>query len=42
MLKAKALIHAMLMATQGEFDPNQSYIQATEAEVVDSYKKVWT
>ncbi|MEA5624549.1 aminodeoxychorismate synthase component I [Nostoc sp. UHCC 0251] len=42
MLKAKALIHAMLMATQGEFDPNQYYIQGTEAEVVDSFKKVWT
>lgn len=42
MLKAKALIHAMLMATQGEFDPNKYYIQGTEAEVVDSSKKMWT
>ena len=42
MLKAKALIHAMLMATKGEFDPDQSYIQGTETEVIDSSKKVWT
>ncbi|MBO3460249.1 aminodeoxychorismate synthase component I [Aetokthonos hydrillicola Thurmond2011] len=40
MLKAKALIHAMLMTTQGEFDPSQNYIQGTEVEVVDSSEKV--
>lgn len=40
MLKAKALIYAMMIATHGAFDPNQYYIQGIETEVFDSYKKL--
>lgn len=40
MLKAKALIHAMMIATHGAVDPNQYYIQGIETEVSDSYQKV--
>ncbi|MBD2420563.1 aminodeoxychorismate synthase component I [Anabaena cylindrica FACHB-243] len=40
MLKAKALLQAMAIATHGAFDPDQYYIQETETEVLDSYEKV--
>jgi para-aminobenzoate synthetase len=40
LLKAKALIHAMMMATHGTFDPDQYDIQGIEIEVFDSYTKV--
>jgi para-aminobenzoate synthetase len=43
MLKAKALIHAMMITTQGAFDPDQYHIQGIEAiekAAFDSYKKV--
>ncbi|WP_445633166.1 aminodeoxychorismate synthase component I [Nostoc sp. DSM 114161] len=40
MLKAKALIHAMAIATHGAFDPNQSYIQGIETEVSHHHQKV--
>ena len=40
MLKAKALIHAMMIATHGAVDPNQYHIQGIETEVSDSYQKV--
>ena len=40
MLKAKALIHAMTIATHGAFDPNQYYIQGIETEAFDSYNKL--
>lgn len=39
MLKAKALIHAMLITTHGVFDFDQYYIQGIETEVFDSYEK---
>lgn len=40
LLKAKALIHAMMITTHGAFDPDQYYIQGIETEVFDSYEKV--
>ncbi|MEC4816109.1 MAG: aminodeoxychorismate synthase component I [Scytonema sp. PMC 1069.18] len=40
LLKAKALIHAIAIATHGTFDPNQYYIQGIETEVFDRYEKV--
>jgi para-aminobenzoate synthetase len=40
MLKAKALIHAMMLTTHGTLDPNQYYIQGIETEAFDSSKKV--
>ncbi|MCV3214788.1 aminodeoxychorismate synthase component I [Plectonema radiosum NIES-515] len=40
MLKAKALIHAMMITTHGAFDPNQYYIQGIETEAFDSYNKL--
>jgi para-aminobenzoate synthetase len=40
LLKAKALIHAMMIATSGGFDPDQCYIRGVEAASFDSYKKV--
>ncbi len=40
LLKAKALIHAMTIATHGAVDPDQYYIQGIETAAFDSYKKV--
>jgi para-aminobenzoate synthetase len=40
LLKAKALIHAMMITTHGAFDPDQYYIQGIETEVFDKYEKV--
>ncbi|MDF5719267.1 MAG: aminodeoxychorismate synthase component I [Rhizonema sp. PD37] len=40
LLKAKALIHAMMLTTHGAFAPDQYYIQEIETEVFDSYEKV--
>ncbi|WP_414516569.1 aminodeoxychorismate synthase component I [Nostoc sp. PCC 9305] len=40
LLKAKALIHAMILTTHGAFDANQYHIQGIETEVSDSYQKV--
>jgi para-aminobenzoate synthetase len=40
LLKAKALIHAMMITTHGAFDPDQYYIQGIEIEVFDSYEKM--
>ncbi|MBN3909408.1 MAG: aminodeoxychorismate synthase component I [Nostoc sp. NMS1] len=40
MLKAKALIHAMMLTTHGTLDPDQYYIQGIETETFDSSKKV--
>jgi para-aminobenzoate synthetase len=38
LLKAKALIHAMMIATHGAFDSNQYYIQGIETEAFDNKK----
>jgi len=40
LLKAKALIHAMMITTYGAFDPDQYYIQGIERAAFDSYKKL--
>ena len=40
MLKAKALIQALMITTNGGFDPDEYYIQGTETEVFDNYEKV--
>ncbi|MEB3148519.1 MAG: chorismate-binding protein, partial [Sphaerospermopsis sp.] len=40
LLKGKALINAMMLTTQGEFDPNQFDMQGTETAIFDNYKKV--
>lgn len=40
LLKAKALIHAMMSTTHGVFDPDQYDIQGIETTDCDSYKKV--
>ncbi|MEA5514548.1 aminodeoxychorismate synthase component I [Nodularia sp. UHCC 0506] len=40
MLKAKALIHAMIMTTHGVFDPDQYYIQGIDTAVFDSHENV--
>lgn len=41
MLKAKALIHAMTIATHGAFKSDQYYIQGIETKAFDSHEKVW-
>ncbi|GAX37535.1 aminodeoxychorismate synthase component I [Nodularia sp. NIES-3585] len=40
LLKAKALIHAMILTTHGTFDPNQYDIQGIKTSAFDSYEKV--
>ena len=40
LLKGKALINAMILTIQGEFDPNQFDIQGIETAPSDNYKKV--
>jgi para-aminobenzoate synthetase len=40
MLKAKALIHAMMITTHGVVDPDQYSIQGTETRTSDAYEKV--
>ncbi|HAX75958.1 MAG TPA: aminodeoxychorismate synthase component I [Cyanobacteria bacterium UBA11372] len=40
LLKAKALIHAMMITTHGAFNPDQYDIQGIETEVLDSQTKV--
>jgi para-aminobenzoate synthetase len=40
LLKAKALIHAMMLTTHGAFNPDQYDIQGIETEVLDSLPKV--
>ncbi|NMF64462.1 aminodeoxychorismate synthase component I [Brasilonema octagenarum] len=40
LLKAKALIHAMMITTHGVFDPDQYYIQGMETAAFDNYKKL--
>jgi para-aminobenzoate synthetase len=40
MLKAKALLQAMEIATDGAFDADQYYTQAIETETFDTYQKV--
>ncbi len=40
LLKGKALINAMILTLQGEFDPNLFDIQGTETAPSDNYKKV--
>jgi para-aminobenzoate synthetase len=40
LLKGKALINAMILTIQGEFDPNQFDIQGIETAASDNYKKV--
>ncbi|WP_016949596.1 aminodeoxychorismate synthase component I [Anabaena sp. PCC 7108] len=40
MLKAKALIQALMITTHGVFDADQYYIQGIETEVFDNYEKV--
>ena len=40
MLKAKALIHAMLITNHGVVDPDQYSIQGLETTASNSYQKV--
>jgi para-aminobenzoate synthetase len=40
LLKAKALIHAMMITTHGAFDPDQYYIQGIETAAFDNYEKL--
>jgi para-aminobenzoate synthetase len=40
-LKGKALIHAIMLTTQGEFTANKFDFQGTETAIFDNYKKVW-
>ncbi|WP_017654322.1 aminodeoxychorismate synthase component I [Fortiea contorta] len=40
MLKAKALIHAMMLTIHGDFQDDKYYIQGIETEVFDSSRKV--
>jgi para-aminobenzoate synthetase len=40
MLKAKALIHAMMITTHGVVDPDRYSIQGIETVTSDAYEKV--